>query len=275
MLGRWLRAFRLGLLFLRFFIRGFFYKLRFFNQPQNLNQKLRESVTRSAAEFCQIFGIKVHARGFDQLRGKNRILTCNHLSYVDIIVLLSQEPFAFLTSKEVYQHWFTGPFIRFSGSSYVDRKSPSQLRGEYSRLEKLLEETPIVLFPEATSSNGRQVLSFKRALLEWARTQGLAVQTSCLRYTSWNQMKLRPDENHLSDRIHYYGEMGFFSHLWSFLETKNLEVILMARPEAFLPEQFETREAWLEELWTWTNTTYQDLQNKELESTKVEIKNVY
>lgn len=263
MLGRWIRAFRLGLLFSRFFIRGFFYKLRFFNHPQKLNQKLRESVTRSAGEFCQIFGIKIRAEGFDQLRGSNRIVTSNHLSYIDIIVLLSQEPFAFLTSKEVYQHWFTGPFIRFSGSSYVDRKSPSQLRGEYSRLEKLLKETPIVLFPEATSSNGRQVLSFKRALLEWARTQSLAVQTSCLRYTSWNQTPLQPNDNKWSDRIHYYGEMGFFSHLWNFLETKSLDVILMARPEAFLPEKFETREAWLNELWTWTNSAHQALRNED------------
>jgi len=268
------RGLLLGFLFVRFFLRGLFFKVRYFRDSHQLNKKLRESVTQSAGEFCEIFGIEIDSKGFDRLRKKNRIVTSNHLSYVDIIVFLSQEPFAFLTSKEVYQHWFTGPFIRFSGSSYVDRKSPSQLRKEYDRLQRLLNETPIVLFPEATSSDGQSVLPFKRALLEWARTQGISVQTSCLRYLQWNENEIESQQKNWSDYVHYYGEMNFFKHLWNFLKTSKLKVKLRAREESFDPRQFVEREEWLHCLWSWTSKEYSSLLNPAPDSARVEIKNI-
>jgi 1-acyl-sn-glycerol-3-phosphate acyltransferase len=133
------------------------------------------------------------------------LLVCNHLSYLDILVLASLTPALFVSKYEV-RHWpLLGWFARMSGTIFVQRER----RSDVGRITRQIQDVMraghlIVLFPEGTSTNGREILPFKSSLLEPATGADHELFAGCIAYAI--------SEGSVEDDVCYWGDMTFLPH---------------------------------------------------------------
>lgn len=134
------------------------------------------------------------------------LLVCNHVSYLDILVLGSIAPAVFVAKNEVAGWPVFGWFARNCGTIFVRR----DLRSDVTRIgdeirDRLQRGFLVVLFPEGTSSDGREVLPFKSSLLEPVRQVGRDVFAA---HVSYAQRDGTPGTD-----VPYWGDMTLFPHM--------------------------------------------------------------
>ncbi len=158
---------------------------------------------RSARRFLRIFGLAVQVSGPIPVGG---LLVCNHLSYLDILVLGSSAPAVFVAKRDV-KHWpVFGWFARLAGTIFVSRERRMQAGRFADELETVLNRGMLViLFPEGTSSDGRTVLPFKSSLLEPAVRQTHPLSAGLIRYEL--------DDGDMAEEVCYWKDMTLVPHL--------------------------------------------------------------
>ncbi|MEM7427800.1 MAG: lysophospholipid acyltransferase family protein [Pseudomonadota bacterium] len=113
----------------------------------------------------KIIGIDCDIRGPVPARGPALIL-CNHLSWIDIIVLGALMPCHFIAKREVARWPVFGQLARLIGVMFLDRDRRLATAPFRDAMGRSFEQDRIlVLFPEGTSTEGSEVLPFKSALL--------------------------------------------------------------------------------------------------------------
>lgn len=172
-----------------------------------------------------VLGVKVSLAGLENFdREKNYFIVSNHLSYLDMLIFLANFPSNFVTSMEVKETPVLGPISQLAGSLYVERRNKRNILSEIKEIEDALSNgLNVTVFPEATSTNGEQVLGFKRSLFQSAINTKLPVLPLTLNY-------LKVDEESLSrknrDKVCWYGDMGFAPHLWELCHCSSVEALL-------------------------------------------------
>jgi 1-acyl-sn-glycerol-3-phosphate acyltransferase len=134
------------------------------------------------------------------------LLVCNHLSYLDIIVLATLAPCVFVAKHEV-KHWpVFGWFATLAGTVFVHRERRTKAGQSVGKIEAALQTGAlVVLFPEGTSSGGETVLPFKSALLEPATRQPNSLTAGLLHYEL--------ADGDASEEVCYWKDMTFVPHL--------------------------------------------------------------
>ncbi|NDG83627.1 MAG: 1-acyl-sn-glycerol-3-phosphate acyltransferase [Proteobacteria bacterium] len=151
----------------------------------------------------RLLKIGVRFRGAETLSQPGGLIVCNHLSYIDILILSSQMPALYITSVETGSQGWIGRLCRIAGCVFVERRNPAALKHEIGRIETLLRDgIPVVLFPEATSTDGSDVLPFKSGLYECALGSKTPIHSFCIRYAP-----------HASG-VPYHGDMTLLPHLY-------------------------------------------------------------
>jgi len=136
---------------------------------------------------------------------KTGLLVCNHLTYLDILLLGSLTPGVFVSKYEV-RHWpVLGWFSRMSGTIFVRRERRSDVARIAREIHCVMREGQlVVLFPEGTSSDGRQILPFKSSLLEPATGTDHELFAGHITYAI--------TEGSLENDVCYWGDMAFLPH---------------------------------------------------------------
>jgi 1-acyl-sn-glycerol-3-phosphate acyltransferase len=152
---------------------------------------------------CRVVGIRVTTRGSMPHSG---LLACNHLSYLDVVVLSSIRPCVFVAKRDVATWPLFGWLARAAGTIFVDRER----RLASTDVVELVREAVaggslVVLFPEGTSSDGSTVLPFKSALLESAVELRCPVAAAAIEYAL--------DDGSVADEVCYWGDMTLVPHL--------------------------------------------------------------
>jgi len=152
------------------------------------------------------------------------LMVSNHLSYLDILILTSCVPSSFVTSVETQTNPLLGPICKAGGSLFVERRKKFTLKKEIEMIKDvLMDGIRVCIFPEATSSNGEQVLPFKKALLESALRAEKTILPVCIQYKKINNQKIT---NENRDSVYYYGNMSFLPHMLRLVKVRSLEVNL-------------------------------------------------
>jgi len=111
------------------------------------------------------------------------VLVCNHLSYVDIPVLLSLLDGVPIAKKEVRSWPIIGYACEGVGVLFVDRtRRRDLLRVNEEIAANVHDRQGVFFFPEGTSSKGADVLPFKPSLLAFPASQGLPVSYASITY---------------------------------------------------------------------------------------------
>lgn len=158
---------------------------------------------KEATKFLNVLKINVQHCGDFPTEG---LLVCNHLSYLDIIVIAAQSPVVFVAKSDLSGWPFIGSLLKHSGTILAHRNQP--IKSAKTALEiqaALSREVPVVLFPEGTSTNGESVLSFRSPFFQPAHEVSALITPAAIMYTSQN--------GNSKEDICYWGEHTFFSHM--------------------------------------------------------------
>ena len=152
---------------------------------------------------CRVLGIRVTTYG---AMPRSSLLVCNHLSYLDIIVLSSIRPCVFVAKRDVAGWPLFGWLARAAGTIFVDRERRLSSSAVLNPIRHAISGgLLVVVFPEGTSSDGSTVLPFKSALLE------SAVQLQCPVASASVQYAL--DDGSVADEVCYWRDMTLVPHL--------------------------------------------------------------
>jgi len=158
---------------------------------------------------------------------KRGLLVCNHLSYLDILVIAATAPASFVSKSEI-RHWpVFGWFARIAGTIFVRREKRSDVTRAASEMKAALEAgLLLVLFAEGMSSNGETVLPFKSSLLEPAAKSTHPLQVGYINYAI--------EDGDVVEEVYYWRDMTLLPHLLNLLSKRRLSarVVFAPVPEA-------------------------------------------
>ena len=145
------------------------------------------------------------------------LYVCNHVSYLDIPVLAMLTDAAFVAKDDVAGWPLFGICAKIYRTVFIRRDPREALRQREEMAGRLAQGDSLMLFPEGTSSDGKQVLPFKSALFAVADdAQGAdqpRVQPVSIAYTRYADG--RPLDRGLQALYAWYGDMTLLPHLMS------------------------------------------------------------
>ncbi len=174
--------------------------------------------------------IKVRVEG-RPLRGQPVLYIGNHVSWVDIVVIGSLSPVAFVAKSEVRKWPLVGITAEIQRTVFVDRARRHQTSDAIGEIVKRLAGgTSVVLFAEGTSSDGNRVLPFRSALIgaiKHAATQGLAagvlIQPMSICYTGQYGIPMGRQYRPL---VAWYGDLDFMPHIKAFIAGGAVDAVV-------------------------------------------------
>jgi lyso-ornithine lipid O-acyltransferase len=146
----------------------------------------------------------------------------NHLSYLDILLYSSVQPFVMVAKTEVRGWPLLGWLTAQAGTVYVERGGGPKT---YPRVNAAMAEAyrsglPVLFFPEGTTTDGAGVLPFRRGLFHSVLNEGVALRASVLRYSL--EEHAVNGEATVAEDVCWWGDMTFGLHMFWFLGLKGL-----------------------------------------------------
>ena len=150
----------------------------------------------------RLLHIQVSCTGTPPHRG---LLVSNHVGYLDVLVLASQQPAVFIAKTEVRRWPLIGWLTQCAGTVYITRGKKSDVRRVGDALETVVGSGQVVvLFPEGTSTNGHEVLPFHASLLAPAAELQWPITAA------WVGYEVR--EGSVEEDVCYWRDMSFLPH---------------------------------------------------------------
>jgi 1-acyl-sn-glycerol-3-phosphate acyltransferase len=152
---------------------------------------------------CRALGVEVVVRGTPAPGPV--LLACNHVSWLDILVLGAVVQTRFVAKAEVRGWPLLGWLAARAGTLFLKRGDRGA--AEAATLEMvwaLRRGASVALFPEGTTSDGRGVRRFRARLFDAAVLAGAPVQPVALRFR---------DGDRLCPRAPFVGDDDFVPHL--------------------------------------------------------------
>ncbi|MCI0746339.1 MAG: 1-acyl-sn-glycerol-3-phosphate acyltransferase [Verrucomicrobia subdivision 3 bacterium] len=151
----------------------------------------------------RIFRIRLSVVGPVPSRG---LLVCNHLSYLDILVLAATTPCIFVSKCEIKRWPVFGWLASLAGTLFLRRDKRSDVVRISREMRHVMDEGGlVVLFPEGTTSDGREVLPFKSSLFELATHQPHALSAGFVEYVL--------SDGDVAEEVCYWKDMTMLPHL--------------------------------------------------------------
>ncbi len=158
---------------------------------------------------CAILQVKVRRIG--EPGSGRRLIVSNHVGWLDVLALGVMEPMAFLAKREVGDDGRSRWLVDLQGAVYVDRarkRCIPSVNAEMAR--RMTAGVPVVLFAEATTSDGTRLLPFHSSHFEAARAAGACVQPVYLDYRRIAGMRTTRGQ---TSAFAWYGDTAFWPSL--------------------------------------------------------------
>ncbi len=138
----------------------------------------RALARRSARGLCRglLRLLRIEVRTVGQLPPGPALMVANHLSWIDIVALVAHYDCTFVAKDDVRGWPLIGSLGEALGVIWIDRRRKRDLPRAVVALGAALQHgTRVVLFPEGTTSTGREVLPFRSSLVEAAVITGVPI----------------------------------------------------------------------------------------------------
>jgi len=159
----------------------------------------------------------------------------NHVSYLDVPVLGLLIDGSFVAKEDVRDWPLFGLCARIYRTVFIRRDARDALNQRADMTDRLVAGQSLILFPEGTSSDGKQVLPFKTALFAIAGdgADGGDVKAPWVQPVSISYPRYadgRPLDRGLQALYAWYGDMTLFPHLLSVFGLKGALVEVTFHP---------------------------------------------
>lgn len=207
----------------------------YFTNKTDLNarrKKLIENGTRYCRFILKTFNVKLICKN-PIPADEASLLVGNHMGFIDIVCILSLQPVVFITSRELRETPFLGQITEMGACAYVDRRSRMKIQEELMDIINVLKQGfRVVLFAEATSSNGEQVLPFKKTLMMSSGFSHRPIRPFCFNFRKVNDGPVLYEHR---DSLCWYGDIGFFTSVWKSMNLDSIEAEIEFLPLVTVP----------------------------------------
>lgn len=185
-----------------------------------------------SGKLLRVLGVRLEAPG--PQAPAPRLITANHISWLDIAAMHAVVPEARFVSKSDIAEWpVVGSLATAVGTLYIERASKRDaLRVVHKTAEALARGETVAVFPEGTTGPGYPLLPLHGNLLQAAISTHTPLQPVVLR---WHQPACP-----YSEAAQYIGQMTLMESLWRILTAKDLAVEVRSLP-AILTEGLDRR----------------------------------
>ena len=176
---------------------------------------------------CALLRIRVSVVG-NPVRDRAVLFVSNHVSWIDIVVIGSITPVAFVAKREVASWPLVGVTAKMQRTVFVDRGRRHQTGDAVSEIvNRVVSGTSVVLFAEGTSSDGNRVLPFRSALLGAIEDQSgggsILMQPMAITYVGQHGLPMGRQHRPL---VAWYGDLDFMPHIKAFIERGVVDALV-------------------------------------------------
>jgi 1-acyl-sn-glycerol-3-phosphate acyltransferase len=189
------------------------------------------------AQCTRILGIKVIVEG-TIAQGSNIVYVGNHISYLDIPVVGSVVKGSFVAKKDVESWPFFGIMGKMGRTVYMSRSPADAEESTRLMLDRLNEPSPLIIFPEGTSSAGMEILPFKSSLFEIFLNRKTLIQPFTISLIEMEGAPVASIDQR--NKYSWYGDMTLPPHLWAIAKGLGCTVKLTFQ-EPVLSSSFQNR----------------------------------
>ena len=159
------------------------------------------------------------------------IVVANHISWVDIFVLLSVFPISFIAKIEIKKWFFLGYLVEMAGTIFIDRNRRKSL-GEVA--EKIIQKSAAhkksyAFFPEGKTSSGNTIQKFHSGLFSlFFENQGLILLPVLIKYKK-NEV--------FTEVCAYVGDMTLLESVVKIIGNSNLSAEVHIMPVSVIENE--------------------------------------
>jgi 1-acyl-sn-glycerol-3-phosphate acyltransferase len=129
------------------------------------------AVTWVARLAILILGVQVVCDDRQKIARHDGLIFPNHVSYLDIVVMMSFAPMRFLAKESISRWLFIGQMAKAIGCVFVKRQDKDSRRTAREKLTQIPMPPPMVIYPEGKTGPGGVLLPFRYGAFD------IAIQT--------------------------------------------------------------------------------------------------
>jgi 1-acyl-sn-glycerol-3-phosphate acyltransferase len=203
----------------------FFYAALLAIYYPHLNQTKRRRILKNwSRQLLDILNIGIRTEGQWPVRGEGGYLVvANHVSWLDVFVLNTIYPSRFIAKAEVRNWPLIGWLCKRGNTIFIERAMRQDAASVNLRVSTLLQQGICVgLFPEGTTTDGKQVGHFHSALIQPAIDAGAMLCPIALRY--------QDEGGKQSNAAVFTGEVTLSQSIWRILRSPRFDALLAFTP---------------------------------------------
>lgn len=151
----------------------------------------------------------------------------NHLSYLDILLYSATTPFIMVAKDELRSWPLLGWLTAQAGTVYVQRSEdvrPGGTRQSYASVNRMMADAyasglPVLFFPEGTTTDGAQVLPFRRGLFHSVLNGDVPLRAAAMRF----ELGIESEAASISQDVCFVGDALFAPHIFRCLGLRGLK----------------------------------------------------
>jgi 1-acyl-sn-glycerol-3-phosphate acyltransferase len=194
----------------------------------------QKCISEWSAEMLSILRVEVSVKGTPTKEAA--IFIGNHISYIDIPLIMSCVPVVFVAKKQISKWPVFGAACRSVGCIFVDRDSRNSRSDAASLIAPCIHQRKVSLaiFPSGTTLMDESK-AWKRGVFKIAHENNIPLQPFRVRY--------QPPR-----RAAYLQEDHFVTHLWNVLDNDGLKASIEFHPPIYVENPDKDCEKW----WKWS-----------------------
>ena len=149
------------------------------------HQRRRRAIQGWSRQMLRIVHLRLTVCGSPPSRQQPTLIVSNHVSWLDICVLDSVTPLRFVAKSDVRGWPLIGSLASGVGTIFIERGNPlGTVRTNRAIVQALARGERVAMFPEGTSTDGREIKPFHASLFQPALEAGAHVVVVALRYVN-------------------------------------------------------------------------------------------
>lgn len=189
---------------------GVGYAWQMSHTPNPDNHQIIELIQKFCKKSLKSLDIEVIALA--PMPTHHALWTSNHISWLDIPVVGSIVPTFFLSKAEIAQWPVIGWMATTANTLFIQRGSGDTSKISEQMSHFLSQGSPVVFFPEATTTDGTAIKRIYGNLLQSAMDSQVLIQPIVICYVN--------EKGELDQNIPYYGDIGFIDSVKRVLDNR-------------------------------------------------------
>ena len=187
--------------------------------PQLSPEQREMRVQAWALQFLALWGIHLRVLGQPVSNGP-ALMVANHISWLDILVIHAARHCRFVSKSDIRDWPLVGMLATGAGTLYIERTSRKDaLRMVKDMASAMRLGDVVAVFPEGTTSDGRELLPFHANLIQAAIEADAPVQPMSIKF-------IDAQSGETSFAPCYIGDDTLIGSMWRTLKAARIEAVV-------------------------------------------------